>query len=104
MDDKDINILKQPGKLSFDDLKEYVQITWTDGVINDNDVYQKQIHHNMMGMFLIESIMPALRQQAQAKKDQWFYEEHNAIDGLVCYKLLISYGAIGLRASIDKNK
>ena len=59
---KDINILKQPGKLTFDDLMEYVQMVWTDGDINDNDVYQKRICHNMMGMILIESIMPALRQ------------------------------------------
>ena len=57
-----------------------------------------------MGAFLIESITPALRQRVQTKKEQWFYADHNAIDGLILYKTLISYGAIGSRAGVDKNK
>jgi len=52
----------------------------------------------------IESITPALHQRVQAKKEQWLYEELNAIDGLGLYKILIGYGAIASRAGINKNK
>jgi len=55
-------------------------------------------------MFLIESITPAPCQQIQAKKDQWFYSAHNAIDGLILFKTLIGYGVIRSCAGIDKNK
>ena len=44
------------------DLLEYTETVWSDGDINDDAMYQKQIRHNMMGMFLIESITPAMRQ------------------------------------------
>ena len=104
MEGQDVDILKQLGKLTLTDLKEYTETIWTDGDVNNDETYQKQICHNMMGMFLIESITPALCQRAQAKKEQWFYEEHNTINGLVLYKILIGYGAIGSRADIDKNK
>ena len=100
---EDVDVLKQPGKLSMEDLKVHYDEIW-EGDINDDDTYQDQIRHSMMGTFLIESITPALHQWIQAKKDQWFYGAHNAIDGLILFKILIGYGAIGSRAGIDKNK
>ena len=100
---EDVDMLKQPGKLSMEDLKVHYDEIW-EGDINDDDTYQDQIRHSMMGTFLIESITPALRQRIQAKKNQWFYGAHNAIDGLILFKILIGYGAIGSWASIDKNK
>jgi len=72
--------------------------------MDDDDTYQNQICHSMMGTFLIKSITPALCQRIQAKKDQWFYIEHNALNGLILFKILISYGSIGSHAGIDKNK
>ena len=104
MEGQDIDILKQPGKLTLTNLKEYTETVWTDGDVNNDETYQNQICHIMMGMFLIKSITPALHQRLQAKKEQWFYEEQNAIDGLVLYKILIGYGVIGSRAGINKNK
>jgi len=35
---------------------------------------------------------------------EWFYDEANAIDSLILYKTLNSYGSIGSQAGIDKNK
>ena len=72
--------------------------------MDDDDTYENQICHSMMGTFLIKSITPALCQRIQAKKDQWFYIEHNALNGLILFKILISYGSIGSHAGIDKNK
>ena len=104
MDGQCIDILKQPGKLTLEDVKEYAKTIWSDPDPEDDMVYQKQIRHNMMGQFLIDSITSVLRKHIHAKRDQWFYEEQNAIDGLVLFKILISYGAIGSRAGINKNK
>ena len=104
MEGQDVDILKQPGKLTLTDLKEYTETVWTERDVDNDETYQKQIHHNMMGTFLIESITPALCQRVQAKKEQWFYKEHNAIDGFMLYKILIGYGVIGSRAGINKNK
>jgi len=100
---EDVDMLKQPGTLSMEDLKVHCDEIW-EGDINDDDTYQDQIRLSMMGMFLIKSISPALHQWIQAKKDQWFYGAHNAIDDLILFKILIGYGAIGYRAGIDKNK
>ena len=80
-----IDLLKQPGKISLVDLKQHCDAVWQ-GDIQDDETYQAQIHHNMMGAFLIESITLALHQRVQTKKEQWFYANHNAIDRLILYK------------------
>jgi len=59
---EDVDVLKQPGKLTLDELKAYCDKIW-EGDIDNDDTYQNQIHHSMMGMFLIKSITPALCQQ-----------------------------------------
>ena len=100
---EDIDVLKKPGKLTLDKLEAHCDEIW-EGDIDDDDTYQNQIRHSMMGTFLIKSITPALHQQIQAKKDQWFSKEHNTIDGLLFYKNLIGYGSIRSRAGIHKNK
>jgi len=95
-----IDLLKQPGKISLVDLKQHCDAVWQ-GDIQDDETYQAQIHHSMMGAFMIESITLALHQWVQTKKEQWFYANHNVINGLILYKTLISYGAIGSRAGVD---
>ena len=64
-------------------------------------MHQKQI---CLNMFLSESNTTAMRQWVQEMKDQWFFAEHNTINGLVSYKILIRYGATRSRAGIDNNK
>ena len=53
MDGQDFDVLKQPGKLAMSNLLEYTETVWSDGNINDDAMCQKQIQHNMMGVFLM---------------------------------------------------
>ena len=58
---EDVNVLKQLGKLSLEEFPVHCTDIWQ-GDIDDDDTYQNQIRHSMMGTFLIECITPALHQ------------------------------------------
>lgn len=108
MDGNQVDVLKHPGKLTEGNLRDYAELTWRDLDPNEDANYQKQLRHNMLGQFLIESITPELRQRIEPKKDDFtfgeVYGEAKAIDGLLLYKILIGEGALGSRAGVSANK
>jgi len=56
--------------------------------------YQTQIKHNMMGVFLQNSITDALHQHLVHNETQWFYPQHQGINGLSLYNIILTYGTI----------
>jgi hypothetical protein len=82
------DLLTQPGKIKLQDLQAHCLSIWS-GV--SQDLMQKQIKINMMGICLMNSVSASIAQRLDIDKDKWFSRARGGKDGLIIFKLLMQY-------------
>jgi hypothetical protein len=95
------DILTQPGKISFKDLRAHCEAIWAG---TTSDQLQQQIRINMMGVCLLNSVSATVSQRLDKDKEKWFFKNRGGKDGLLIFKLLMQYGLQTTRYGSETTK